>query len=321
MARWISPAAAHSALAADVTPLASDAAPAAASPAGTNQSTSSQYAWVDPSAASTQAVTSLPSATCYSDDGVAAPGAGFDPGAPLGMADAVSVAKAAPVDLATTGLSVAFLSGAVISAFGGSSVSLAADLDVNACLGASGWLTAAVTVPGSPGTATLQGTLSDVIGTTGDLSYIFRGSVTPAVGGAADTPLLAATQFVAQLIVVEPDNTAQLTVVFLSGQPNPVTSPAATTQSASASPSAASGTPEVATGSNDSQTLDPADGQAIAGLADVGDTLGNAASAGDFALTAAGLGVPTVPSGVSPPNLQMQGLSGLSLPSALPASH
>jgi hypothetical protein len=71
------------------------------------------------------------------------------------------------------------------------------------------------------GTATpllLQGTLVEIIGTPGDLGYIFRGAVSPAsdASPAAAALLDGATQFVAQLAVTSPANTAQLTVVFLS---------------------------------------------------------------------------------------------------------
>jgi hypothetical protein len=64
----------------------------------------------------------------------------------------------------------------------------------------------------------LEGSLVEIIGTPGDLGYIFRGSVAPAsdASPAAAALLDGATQFVAQLAVTEPANTAQLTVVFLS---------------------------------------------------------------------------------------------------------
>lgn len=219
--------------------LSSTEGPSTASGAATTGPAASagQYAWVDPGTASTQALAGLPAGSCTSANGVAAPGAGFDPGTPLDMSNAVSLVDAPAVDLATTGQAVSFTSSTLLSSFGSPQSAVSATLDVDACLSSNGWLTATVTVPGGSEVA-LQGVLTTVLGTSGDLGYIFRGTVTPT-GGGSEGALLSATQFVAQLQVVEPDNTAQLTVVLLSDQaassgapagettPNGTTTPAA----------------------------------------------------------------------------------------------
>jgi hypothetical protein len=99
----------------------------------------------------------------------------------------------------------------------------------------------------------LNGTLVEVIGTSGDLGYIFRGDVAPVSGlsNSADPLLDGATQFVAQLEVTEPANLAQLTVVFLNptvGTTAPEASAApATTGSGTTAPAAGSTAPAGAT--------------------------------------------------------------------------
>jgi hypothetical protein len=102
------------------------------------------------------------------------------------------------------------------------------------------------------GTATpllLQGTLVEIIGTPGDLGYIFRGGVSPAADAspAAAALLDGATEFVAQLAVTEPANTAQLTVVFLSPTATASASGAAD-QPASAGGNASAAQPSTAGG-------------------------------------------------------------------------
>jgi hypothetical protein len=92
-------------------------------------------------------------------------------------------------------------------------------LTTNACASSGdSWFSAQVTGIGTATPLLLQGTLVEIIGTPGDLGYIFRGGVSPAADAspAAAALLDGATQFVAQLAVTEPANTAQLTVVFLS---------------------------------------------------------------------------------------------------------
>jgi hypothetical protein len=92
-------------------------------------------------------------------------------------------------------------------------------LTTNACASSGdSWFSAQVTGIGTATPLLLQGTLVEIIGTPGDLGYIFRGGVSPAADAspAAAALLDGATEFVAQLAVTEPANTAQLTVVFLS---------------------------------------------------------------------------------------------------------
>ncbi len=216
--------------AAPVTP-APTASTTAVPPVGATKSASTTYSWVNPTTPVGAPAVVLPSATCFSANGVQAPGSGFNPGPPLGMANALSVANLPTTDLPTTGSAVALSSDAVVTGFGATSEQTSASLDVNACLAQGGWMTAVLTTAG--GSAVLQGVLSEVIGTSGDLSYIFRGTVTPGAAGAG-SDLLAATQFVAQLEVIEPANTASLTVVFLSPQVAPGSVPSEPTGPASA---------------------------------------------------------------------------------------
>jgi len=65
------------------------------------------------------------------------------------------------------------------------------------------------------GAVDLQGTLEELTGSPGDAGYVFRGLVSAPPGSQPDDSLLNGTQFVAQLVLVEPQNTVQLTVVIL----------------------------------------------------------------------------------------------------------
>ena len=144
---------------------------------------------------------------------MAPPGSGFSYGAPLGLSDALAVANAPAVDLSTVGSSLSFATATTVVPFAGGTPT-GVSLVSNVCLSSDGpWLTATVAgLGGAP--VQLQGTLVDVLGSGGDVSYIFRGTLSPT--GSLTGPLAGALQFVADVTVVEPDNTAQLTVVFLS---------------------------------------------------------------------------------------------------------
>lgn len=209
---------------------------------------STVYSWVDPSTSTAPlAATALPAATCASGNGVPIPGSGFNYGTPLGMANAVSVANVPSTDLPSLGPSTALSETTSLTNFEGSVAAVPITIDFDACLANGGWFTAAIGVPGSTASsAVLQGTLTDVIGSAGDLGYIFRGTVTPSDGVSIGS--LDATQFVAQLIVAEPANTAQLTIVFLS--PDPLLGANLGSSGTAGSPSAPSGTQ--ATGSDPS---------------------------------------------------------------------
>jgi hypothetical protein len=232
-------------------PAAGLAASAAASGASTAGTTS--FAWVNPGgsgATSGAAAAGFAAATCSSTNGVTPPGSGFSAGTPLGLANGEAVANTPAVDLSTVGPSLSFASAATITPYGSSIPTGSATLVSNVCLSSSGsWFTA--TMSGLPGPQVeLQGTLQEVIGSGNDLGYVFRGTLNPSA--ASSGPLAGAVQFVVQVAVLEPANTAQLTVVFLgtsaeTGPPNGTVP----------TPTTASGPTQTAT--SDSGTTAPAD--------------------------------------------------------------
>ncbi len=196
------------------------ATPHSISPSTPPPSSPPPYNWVDPTTQSTDSTTiaSLPVASsCTTTDGVAAPGPGFTSGSPLGIADATAVGNTPTTVLATTGSSLSLNTALSVTPFGGdSTTSTTFTISATACLSSSGWLTAMIT-----GTQTsadisveLVGVVEEVIGSPGDLGYIFRGTV---VSQGQQVSLLSGAQFAAQLAVAEPANTAQLTIVLLGG--------------------------------------------------------------------------------------------------------
>jgi RNA polymerase sigma-70 factor, ECF subfamily len=204
------------------------------------QTPSSTYSWVDPGSqasgsAGTTALASLPAApTCVAEDSVPAPGPDFSYGAPLGIADALAVGNSPTTDLSMAGTSISFDAPLSVTPFGGDgSTSTIFSLSASACFSSSGWLTALVTStdPSADVSVELVGVLEEVIGSPGDLGYVFRGVV---VSQGEQSSLLAGSQFVAQLALAEPANTAQLTVVFLGG-PETTTSTSGTSGDVAAS--------------------------------------------------------------------------------------
>jgi RNA polymerase sigma-70 factor (ECF subfamily) len=184
-----------------------------------SQASPPSYGWVNPTSPSsglqgTGAVAALPAAPCTATDGLEPPGPGFSYGTPLGMSAAVSVGNAPVTVLPMTGPSISFSVPLSVSAFGGGQAGETDSLSASACLSSDGWFTALVTGPGATGAVSVElvGVLEEVIGSPGDLGYIYRGTVTDQ--GAPDD-VLAGSQFVAQLVEVEPANTVQLTVVVL----------------------------------------------------------------------------------------------------------
>jgi hypothetical protein len=89
----------------------------------------------------------------------------------------------------------------------------------NVCLSSTGaWFTATISGIGSS-PVELVGTLQETIGSGNELGYVFRGTLSPS--DSVTGPLAGAVQFVVEVAVTEPDNTAQLTIVFLGSTPNP----------------------------------------------------------------------------------------------------
>ncbi len=196
----------------------------AVTPEGTSPSTpppasSPPYSWVDPtqSTASTTVATLPAAPSCVATDGVAAPGSGFGYGTPLGIADATAVGNTPTTVLPMTGASLSLTTVLSVAPFGGDgTTSTSFAVSASACLSSSGWLTAMITGTETSAEVSVElvGVVEEVIGSSGDLGYIFRGTV---VSQGEQVSLLSGTQFVAQLAVAEPANTAQLTVVFLGG--------------------------------------------------------------------------------------------------------
>jgi RNA polymerase sigma-70 factor (ECF subfamily) len=216
------PAAAVSAPASAAGPAAGAGAVSVPSaPAGTSGTDSTSFAWANPSGSGGTAAASpaagFAAVTCPSTNGVTPPGSGFSAGTALGLANGQAVADTAAVDLPTTGPALSFNSPATITPYGSSVPTGTAEFSSNVCLSSNGsWLTASIT--GLPGPQVeLQGTLQEVVGSGGDMGYIFRGTLNPS--GVITGPLAGAVQFVANVRVLEPDNTAELTVVFLGTSP------------------------------------------------------------------------------------------------------
>jgi RNA polymerase sigma-70 factor (ECF subfamily) len=193
----------------------------------------------------------LPAGTCS----IPPAGAASSGQSALGLANALSVASAPAVALPTVGPTVQFSTGASLSSFGSAAPgSIDVTLTTNACASSqNAWFSAQVSGVGTAVPVQLDGTLVEVVGTSGDLSYIFRGAVSPTSGlsTSADPLLAGATEFVAQLEVTEPANLAQLTVVFLN--------PSVGTSSATEAATTSSGSGSSASGAG-AQSADPAAG-------------------------------------------------------------
>ena len=181
----------------------------------------SDYGWVNAGTAaggtaggSAPVIAAAPGCTTLATVG-AAPNSSY-----LGLSSAVSAASAAAVPFPTVNPVVEFSTTASLGSFGSAAASsIDVTITTNACTSSGDpWFSAQVTGLGTTTPLLLTGTLVEVVGSAGDLGYIFRGDVsTPAGASSAAAALLdGATQFVAQLAVSEPANTAQLTVVFLS---------------------------------------------------------------------------------------------------------
>jgi RNA polymerase sigma-70 factor (ECF subfamily) len=181
----------------------------------------SEYGWVNAGTAaggtaggSAPVIAGAPGCTVPSTVGVT-PNSSY-----LGLGSAVSAASAAAVPFPTVNPVVEFSTAASLGSFGSATASsIDVTITTNACTSSGDpWFSAQVTGLGTTTPLLLTGTLVEIVGSAGDLGYIFRGDVsTPAGASSAAAALLdGATQFVAQLAVSEPANTAQLTVVFLS---------------------------------------------------------------------------------------------------------
>jgi RNA polymerase sigma-70 factor, ECF subfamily len=219
-------------------------------PSGSNAL--ANYSWVNPSS-SAVSTTGLAAATCSSTNGVTPPSGGLDVGTPLGVANAQAVGQGPAVDLATVGPSFSFVSPATITPYGALGGATSVSLATNVCLSSSGaWFTANLSGLGS--NVELQASLQEVDSSSGQVGYVFRGVLGPAA--SLTGPLTGAIQFVVDVIVAEPENTAQLTLVFLgpnselgnpittaTGPPVPppaTTDPPATTTSTTDTPAPAS---------------------------------------------------------------------------------
>ena len=248
---------------------------------------SSAYSWVDAGTgsgggtAAAAAVVPVAAAGACAVPPAVGQAAGQSGG--LGLSNAQSVASAPAVALPTVGPTVQFSTAASLSSFGSAAPgSVDVTLTTNACASSQGaWFSAQVSGVGTAVPLQLNGTLVEVIGTAGDLGYIFRGDVSPVSGlsNSADPLLDGATQFVAQLEVTEPANLAQLTVVFL----NPTVG---TADATSAVPSTTTGSPTTA-----STATAPATGATGTGV-----STGSAES--PVSLAAAGTGFGQIASGV-----------------------
>jgi len=233
----VSPQAAPSAPAPHTAPAAALLSPGSASATGSEQSQALAFS-VPSTSSSGSGLTSSASSFPWVNDGVTRPvAAGVPVGLPvggcsvpatvarsagsagLGLANALSVASAPAVSVPTVGPTVQFSTGASLRSFSSAAPgAISVALTTNACASSQGaWFSAQVSGIGTAAPLQLNGTLVEVIGTAGDVSYIFRGQVAPdASMSPSAAPLLGgATEFVAQLEVTEPANMAQLTVVFL----------------------------------------------------------------------------------------------------------
>jgi hypothetical protein len=245
---------------------------------GASVASTTSYAWANPGSGSTgatgAAVAGLSAGSCVSSNGVAAPGAGFSYGAPLGLANAQAVADTPAVDLTTTGPSLSFSAPATITPYGSSVATDSATLATDVCLSSRGsWFTAVLT-DDSGSQVQLQGSLQQVIGSGDDLGYVFRGTLNPTPTGVG--PLGGAGPFVVEGGVVATDNTSQ-------SQP--------TTSAPTATSPAYPTTTSPATGGN-APTNVPPSSQSSTGSTASGTGSGNGALAGGSTQVGAGGSAP-----------------------------
>jgi len=199
-----------------------------------------------------------------------------------------------------------------VNSFGSTPTSVAATVTADACLSANGWLTAELSLAGV-GSVSLQGTLTEVIGVPGSLGYVFRGVVLAPSDGPG-SPLVAATQFVAQIVLAEPTNTAQLTVVFLSDGAAPATSATSAPSAAAAVSDTGSSQPQSSAGAVSSESVSGLDGS-VSGLANLGSEVLIGALP-----SVTTTGMPTIPAiavgamGLAGAGSPALGLTGASLP-------
>jgi len=220
-----------------------------ATPAGTPGTRN--FSWVDPSNSLSKAGAGLVAANCASTNGVAPPAGPVDVGTPLGITNAQAIGQGPAVSLSTVGPSFGFASPVSITQYGGFGSAYSADLATNVCLSSSGaWFTGSLTGLGPQ--VELQGSLQQVIGTGTDVGYVFRGTVAPAA--SLTGPLAGVEQFVVDVTVTEPDNTAQVTVVFLSPDPQAAPPPAPPSTATATPPNGASTTPGATDGTGTAAT-------------------------------------------------------------------
>jgi RNA polymerase sigma-70 factor, ECF subfamily len=270
------------------------------SPASSTTQPAPTYGWANPSSSGPNPAASLPVATCSSTNGVSAPGAGFDFGTALGVSNAQSVISAPPIALTTVGSSFHFTAPVSFSPFGGSQ-SLSGSASSDVCLSSTGsWFTASVTLADGS-VADLQGTLQMVIGSGSTSGYIFRGIVESSA--TSPSSFSGVVQFVADVSVVEPDNTAQLTVVLMgetatvapTSTPTQPTSSTTTSSSGDESGSAAptngsgSGSADASGTSSQSTSTPPESGGT--GSSSSGGSSSTSGSGGGSGLTLPGLPV------------------------------
>jgi RNA polymerase sigma factor (sigma-70 family) len=260
--------------------------PPPAQPAAVPTSAGSAYSWVNAglggstsSSGGTPSGAVLPGSACSSANGITSPGSGFSVVNPLGLDDAVSVANAPSQPLLTGGQYLAFDSRAQLSPFGSSAPSgseavvsspppsTPVAVDTALCLSAADpWFTAQMAGVGLPAVE-LEGTLVQQFRTPDASAYIFRGAVSGQSGDPGSAPTTGSL-FVAQVIVIDPQNTAQpepvvqLTIVFLAA-----TSDSATTSTAASATTSTSTTPATSTSTTTSDS-----GPSSFGLTDTSNT-------------------------------------------------
>jgi RNA polymerase sigma-70 factor, ECF subfamily len=175
------------------------------------------FAWANPAGSTGAAVIGAAAANCTPSDGVAPPTAGFSFGTPYGLSNAIAIATGPTTLPSTAPPSLRFSSAGTVAPYSATDSGTPVTMTSNLCLaGSSSWFTAVL--GGSAGQpVVLRGTLQSVIGSGDPLAYIFRGTVSGADWGAVS----GAVQFVAQVVVSEPANTVQVTVILLSSSSVP----------------------------------------------------------------------------------------------------
>ncbi|HEX3794269.1 MAG TPA: sigma-70 family RNA polymerase sigma factor [Acidimicrobiales bacterium] len=124
------------------------------------------------------------------------------------------------VDLTATGTSQNFGTSATYASSDGTTTA-PVNAQVGTCLTSTNGALLVDLTDGAGDQVQLTGGYVETIGDTTDQGYLFRGTatITKNVGGT-DAPFGATTQFVAQVAVAQPDNTATLTIAFISADPS-----------------------------------------------------------------------------------------------------